>query len=1474
LDREIGVEYEDLVYFLQHVGKDPSRLIFEDELTGIYNRRFLLNYFQHKISWDALEDNPLSLLMMDVDHFKQINDTHGHGVGDKALIRVAGFLKEAAGESGLPIRYAGDEFMILMPSADKQAALQMGEQLLTLVHENPVSLPEVQGEIAITLSIGVASAPDDAQSGETLVQKADTALYSAKKAGRDRLANAGEIALREVFAKTALQQIGAAKIAGRKSQLAQVSAALKKYSRRQSQFLLVEGAAGMGKTEFLATIRRNLAQTKIWQIQASGNPQELFRPYYLTTNILIGLLNQREDKGTKVFESLSPREIAYLSHILPQLGGAEEITGEDEKVQREGIFSTLVHFIPKVLDSCPLILFIDDLHFSDEATLLLLRRLILRQDIPLFVCATSTGSGQSIVEGQPVPLERFCKAFAQELSIQTITLTPLTAEDIRKHLQSMFPQVQLPENFEHVLAEITQGNPLFISGILRKLVLDQKIILVGQEWIVEPLGEGYLPGSLEEIVTQKVASLDEESRRLLDQASAFGENISLSQLTGSSENRETKVLEFVDQAVAQGLVKTDFQMNDETIRFLGKRVQEITYGEIEQERKHKLHERVGAYQETLFDQRLLPSAATLAYHFQRSANQEKARRYLESQQTINNRIFSAQEAMEYTGQKLPDAVPEDVPLHPSSLPQIPTLIRALLTTIRNIKLYPPGSKAIVSSTSELKETIEKILADNERVTITHAEQVLMVNGETVDIGEFKSVTETFMKFLGRLELSGVGFSRGLAEHELTVMLEALGRISKKMIDKRFWQRFAAEQRLLHIDLRQVRYTTVATPDKTADLQETPLRTGIARPGKDLARAVADVHAMDEEDLTKIPHIIRCLLTASSNIKLYPPESKAITRSIEEFKESLDSFLTRRPFLILARVGDALLVNGEKIDTADFKAMADSFVNMLSTIQLSSLTFLRHFSARELKILVAKLGQPLADGMNTAVWQQFASEQKMSAIFFDMHLYEILGERAGADVRPGAPLGEQEAEQPHEPGQVGAAAEGDQLSQIGSAGQAEIFEELPFTQPVALGITEESLAEMPDKITDLLLKGHEKEAAESLSQLFENFQNRAPDQRRQIVRICQTLIQSPTLSSQLQFVKFVADLLLAASSQEDEPEILTEMNTLLHSTATNFVQFADYRFASSIFLNLQKRYQELERTNDEKAQLLARILTRPLDPKTQQLLATDLTSAEPFRQQSAAQLLGSLGRPTIPFLIEIIKQEEDLRVRRIAGDLLKKSGPEAAQLLRRQLGLEASAESRARILEVIDSVTRDLKSELAYALGDQDSRVRQAAFQLAERLNDEQVLELLLDFAQNEELSLAITAIKYLGKFKSTRVVNLLVSLLDSDKEQEKLVACCRSLGQIADPSAIDHLAKILAPPRRLFRRKKHNPLLRATAAFALAEIAHPRAAEVLGPFAEDSDPRVREIARARVSAKRPSSSSRPQDVAAVQPDQDRSRFKT
>jgi len=1407
--------YQDLLYFLQNVGKDPSRLIFEDELTGIYNRRFLLNYFEYKIPWDSLENHPVSLIMLDIDYFKQINDTHGHETGDQALIWMATLLREVAGEAGLPVRYAGDEFIILLPKAEKQAALQIGERLVELVHEKPVHLEGTEDEFHLTLSIGVASAPEDAQTGKDLIQKADTALYFSKKTGRDRLANASLVTPHEVSDKTALYHLDKATIAGRQAQLATVAEALKQFSEGKSQFLIVEGAAGLGKSEFLDTIQKNISESKDWQIKVNGLAQELFRPYYLTTNILIETFNRLPDKGIKILESLNPKEIYYLSHILPQLGESEGYSKDGEKAQREGLFTTLVNFIPKVLNSRPSILLVDDLHFADEATLLLLRRLILDGGFPVFICATATDTRHDKSEGDPPPLERFYASYCKDLDIHKVSLTPLTAAHIAEHLRGVFPQLELPKNFENNIAKITQGNPLFLNEIVRKLVMDRKINIVGNQWVVEPLGEGYLPESLEQIVSEKIAALDEESRSLLDQASTFGENVSLSMLSGSSEEMEAKVLEFLDQAVAQGLVSSEFQINDETIRFLSKRVLDIAYGAIEEERKQELHERVGTYQEVLFEQHLIPSAATLAYHFKRSTNQEKAGNYEKLQVSSNNRLFDAAEAVYYTAERSPEAAPDTSPLDKNSLPLIPAVIRSMLLVVRNLKLYPPGSKAIVAANRQMKEVIDQFLKKNELLSLFGIKSALIVNGQKIDVSEYKYFAESFLKLLSRFELKGITFRKGLTEKELQILLEAFGRVKHDMIDQHFWQRFLGEQRIVNIEMTQVRYTVVT--DSTSQGQTAQFAAGEdGLSAVEIAAQLEDAEqGMDEHDIRELPEIIRTLLNAARSIKLYPLKSKAITAALELLQQSLKSILDRKPALTLAQVGDSLLVNGEKIDISEFETLAQAFLKFLDSLSLTSLTFLPTFSYDELQAFVGSLGQLPTSGLDGNYWANLAKEKGLRGILFDLRLYEA---RVSASrLTPVATR------------QVKIKAQPVMTMQKEDSEPAETLDDLA--------------AKMVVRVSDLLLKGDEAKLKEIIKRILQEYLQGSLQTRQKIIKRLKGMLEGLNLGLQNQLAKIMVGLLLLVFSREDDPILLRELANLLHQLNSILLQFGEYPAASQVLLHLHRRHQELVEARSEQAQLLGKILLRPLEPKAQQLILEDFRSGDPARRQSAAQLLGSKRQATLPLLIKLIKSEEEFRVRQMAASLLAEFGPQAAKLLKRELALQTTSDEKVHILEILDSVTRDLRTELAYALADHSDQVRQAALELAERLNDDQAGKLLLEQTENGNVDVAIAAITFLGKLKPPAANEKLVSILQTAKNEKLVVACCQSLGVIGDSASIDPLAKLLAS-KGFFRRKQQSAEVRATAALALSQIDHPRVVQILSSYADDSDPRVRQIANA------------------------------
>ena len=172
----------DIDLFLQ---KERTALI--DELTGLYNRRFFNRVLKREIEHARRYDQPFSLLMLDIDNFKDYNDIHGHQAGDRALNEFAEILKQNARLIDHTIRYGGEEFAIILPRADIKQARLSAERHLIAVETHTFSGQEKLPLGNFTVTIGVATYPINAQDGLELIQKADEALYIGKQRGRNRV---------------------------------------------------------------------------------------------------------------------------------------------------------------------------------------------------------------------------------------------------------------------------------------------------------------------------------------------------------------------------------------------------------------------------------------------------------------------------------------------------------------------------------------------------------------------------------------------------------------------------------------------------------------------------------------------------------------------------------------------------------------------------------------------------------------------------------------------------------------------------------------------------------------------------------------------------------------------------------------------------------------------------------------------------------------------------------------------------------------------------------------------------------------------------------------------------------------------------------------------------------------------------------------------------------------------------------------
>jgi diguanylate cyclase (GGDEF)-like protein len=156
-----------------------------DDLTGLYNHRFLVDYLGQQVALAERLNAPLAVLMLDIDHFKELNDTHGHQAGDSALAVFAQTLLHSVRTSDLAARYGGEEFAVVMYNTRSAEARLVAEKIRFAVSQAAIELPD-RTRLSLTVSIGGAAFPDDTSSARELLALADEALYRAKRAGRDR----------------------------------------------------------------------------------------------------------------------------------------------------------------------------------------------------------------------------------------------------------------------------------------------------------------------------------------------------------------------------------------------------------------------------------------------------------------------------------------------------------------------------------------------------------------------------------------------------------------------------------------------------------------------------------------------------------------------------------------------------------------------------------------------------------------------------------------------------------------------------------------------------------------------------------------------------------------------------------------------------------------------------------------------------------------------------------------------------------------------------------------------------------------------------------------------------------------------------------------------------------------------------------------------------------------------------------------
>ncbi len=179
--KRLAARKEELLHELNKKNKILENLAVTDGLTGLYNHKYIIERLQKEIAEALRYSKPLSIIMMDIDYFKKVNDTYGHQTGDDVLVGVSDGLKETLREGDIAGRYGGEEFMLILTNTDLEGAIAGAERIRQLVGNLKWDIPE----LAVNISAGVATLKDE--NASQLIEHADNLLYKAKKGGRNRV---------------------------------------------------------------------------------------------------------------------------------------------------------------------------------------------------------------------------------------------------------------------------------------------------------------------------------------------------------------------------------------------------------------------------------------------------------------------------------------------------------------------------------------------------------------------------------------------------------------------------------------------------------------------------------------------------------------------------------------------------------------------------------------------------------------------------------------------------------------------------------------------------------------------------------------------------------------------------------------------------------------------------------------------------------------------------------------------------------------------------------------------------------------------------------------------------------------------------------------------------------------------------------------------------------------------------------------
>jgi diguanylate cyclase (GGDEF)-like protein/putative nucleotidyltransferase with HDIG domain len=760
----------------RRTGKNGAVMVSEeDDLTGALVRRAFTNVITAVLAERRRTGAPVTLLVVDVDQFKSVNDSYGHLAGDDALRLVVGVIREQLRPGQYVGRYAGDEFVVLLPGLDADGGRAIAEDIRRKTAEMAIPLRDQPDRtMSVTLSLGVATAPEHGETFETMFTAADRALFEAKREGRDKVVLAGT-------ESESAPQLVLNRFVGRATELRSLVTALDLSVHGTPQARLVIGEAGVGKSTLVRQLLPEVRLRGAAMVTGRAMESESRPPFGAWAEALAGIY----DLGiapARTWPMLS-RLVAPLRATTP----TATLPTALDPLQGHHLLEELVAYLRGASEARPLTIVLEDMHWADTASWDALEY-VMAQCTAERICFALTIRSEEAAYG---PVRERRQRISRDERSRELHVERLTANEVREWLQGALHRSDLGDDLLDFVLRHTEGNPFLVMQLLRTMHEEGAFTYNGSAWTWTPPSKTNLPEGMTDLVGRRLSRLPADASKILVTAAAIGRTFSLSLLKDATGESMDVVLDAIDEGLKTSVLEPARDHDDDTYQFAHALLIDAVLKSVSPARRRLKHEQVA----DVLAKRAPDAVDEIAMHYARSGNSAKAyawcsraaeramtlyaldeaadflRHALSHASTDDERVAVREElarAAEQSGrwadvQSACDAILESPSLRNKPAQQLPVQLRRLQARVR----LGQGARETEQECRELLATAERVgsLAD----VVQTRSLLVQTLGRTGEVEEAIRIAEESLRIADE---SGDMALAGEAMHRLAITLLA------------------------------------------------------------------------------------------------------------------------------------------------------------------------------------------------------------------------------------------------------------------------------------------------------------------------------------------------------------------------------------------------------------------------------------------------------------------------------------------------------------------------------------------------------------------------------------------------------------------------------------------------------------------------------------------------------------------------------